>query len=135
MRVRILLQVAADEADFGAAEEVATFEKRTAGIEDLGLSLSEGKTLLAAAQRHVVERQAAAWLEQRRHCARCGRRLQAKDSCPIVFRTLFGHVGLASPRLRRCRCTVAGAATASYQIRMISLRRRWRATSRSESRP
>ena len=62
MRVRILLQVATDEADYGAAEEVAMFEKRTAGIEDLGLSLAEGKTLLAAAQRRMVERQTAAWL-------------------------------------------------------------------------
>jgi hypothetical protein len=109
MRVRILLQVAADDADFAAAEEVATFEKRTVGIEDLGLSLAEGKILLAAAQQRVVERQTAAWLEQRRQCACCGRRLRSKDSYPIVFRTLFGNVGLASPRFRRCRCIAAGA--------------------------
>jgi hypothetical protein len=71
MRVRILLQVAADEADFSAVEEVATFEKCTAGIENLGLSLAEGKILLAATQQRVIERQTAAWLEQRRHCACC----------------------------------------------------------------
>jgi hypothetical protein len=113
MRVRILLQVAADNADFAAAEEVATFEKRAAGIEDLGLSLAEGKVLLAATQQRVVERQTAAWLERRRHCACCGRRLRSKDSYLIVFRTLFGSVGLASPRFRRCCCTAAGAATVS----------------------
>lgn len=113
MRVRILLQVAADDAGFAAAEEVATFEKRAVGIEDLGLSLAEGKTLLAATQQRVIERQTAGWLEQRRHCARCGRRLPVKDSFPIAFRTLFGTVGLASPRLRRCRCTTVGAATVS----------------------
>lgn len=111
MRVRILLQVAADDANFAAPEEVATFEKRTAGIEDLGLSLAEGKILLTATQQRVVERQTSAWLEQRRRCACCGRRLPFKDSHPIVFRTLFGNVGLASPRFRRCRCTAAGAAT------------------------
>jgi hypothetical protein len=59
MRVRILLEVTAD--DIAVPEEVATFEKRTAGIEDLGLSLAEGKTLLAAAQRRVVERGVGAW--------------------------------------------------------------------------
>ena len=113
MRVRILLQVATDEADYGAAEEVAIFEKRTAGIEDLGLSLAEGKTLLAAAQRRMVERQTAAWLDPRDHCASCGKRLRSKGSYPMVFRTLFGDVRLSSPRFRRCRCTAAGAATVS----------------------
>ena len=113
MRVRILLQVATDEADYGAAEEVAMFEKRTAGIEDLGLSLAEGKTLLAAAQRRMVERQTAAWLDPRDHCASCGKRLRSKGSYPMVFRTLFGDVRLSSPRFRRCRCTAAGAATVS----------------------
>lgn len=113
MRVRILLQVAADDADFAAAEEVATFEKRTAGIEDLGPSLAEGKTLLAAAQRRVVEVQTAAWLGRHRHCVSCGRRRRAKDSYPVVFRTLFGHVDLASPRFQRCSCNAAGTATVS----------------------
>ena len=114
MRVRILLQVAADDADFGAAEEVATFEKRTAGIEDVGLSLAEGKTLLAAAQRRVVERQTAAWLGRRRHCASCGRRLRSKGGYPIVFRTLFGDVRLASPRFHWCWCWErTGPATVS----------------------
>ena len=113
MRVRILLQVAVDDADFAAAEEVTTFEKRAVGIEDLGLSLAEGKLLLAATQQRVIERQTAAWLERRRHCACCGRRLRSKDSYPIAFRTLFGNVGLASPRFRRCRCTTVGAAVVS----------------------
>ena len=73
MRVRILLQVAPDDGDFGAAAEVATFEKHTVGVEDLGLSLAESKILLAAVQRLTVERQASAWVEGRRCCASCGR--------------------------------------------------------------
>ena len=60
MRVRILLQVAPDDSTFGEAEEVATFEKGAARIEEVGLSLAEGKTVLAALQQRTVELQATA---------------------------------------------------------------------------
>ena len=70
--------------------------------------------MLAAAQRRVVERRTAAWLGRRRHCASCGGRLRSKGGYPIVFRTLFGDVRLASPRFHRCRCRDgAGPATVS----------------------
>ena len=114
MRVRILLQVAADDGAFGEAEEVATFTKGTDRLEEVGLSLAESKTLLGSLQRRLVGLQAAARVERHRHCETCGRRLRSKGSYPIVFRSLFGDVHLGSPRFHHCRCQdQAGRATVS----------------------
>ncbi len=54
MRARIVLEII-DEAGMRiATEPVAELKKATNGAEDLGLSLPEAKTLLAATQRHLV---------------------------------------------------------------------------------
>ncbi|HET6469714.1 MAG TPA: ISKra4 family transposase, partial [Geminicoccaceae bacterium] len=114
MRVRILLQVAPDDGAFGEAEEVGTFAKGADQLEEVGLSLAESKAVLAALQRRTIELQAAAWIERRRRCTACGKQLRIKGSYPIIFRTLFGDIHLASPRFHRCRCRdQAGTATVS----------------------
>jgi hypothetical protein len=114
VRVRILLQTAPDDGEFGPAEEVVTFEKGADRLEEVGLSLAEGKAALGGLQRHLVGLQAEAHVGQHRHCPACGKRLRAKGGYPIVFRSLFGDVRLASPRFHRCRCREqAGALTVS----------------------
>jgi hypothetical protein len=104
MRVRVLLQITGDDGTAGAAEEVAAFEKVTQRSEDLGLSIAEGKALLAAVQHGTVKVQAAAWSRRHRPCPVCGGKRRGKGSYPVVFRTLFGDVELDSPRLHRCQC-------------------------------
>ena len=61
----------------------------------------------------MVEAQAAAYVDRHRCCSACGRRLRGKGQYPIVFRTAFGHVPLASPRFYRCRCHPADSKTFS----------------------
>ena len=104
MRVSILLQITADDGTAGSAEEVAAFEKATERPEDVGLLLAQGKALLAAVQRRVVEAQADTWTGQHRRCEACGTRRRCKGSYPVLLRTLYGDVQLASPRLHRCGC-------------------------------
>ncbi len=104
MRVSILLQITADDGTAGSAEEVAAFEKVTERPEDVGLSLVNGKALLAAVQRRVVKAQADTWAGGHRCCEACGTRRRCKGSYPILFRTLYGDVPLASPRLHCCAC-------------------------------
>jgi len=58
MRVSILLQITAGDGTAGTVEEVMAFEKATERAEDVGLSLAQGKALLAAVQRRVVQAQA-----------------------------------------------------------------------------
>lgn len=114
MRVKVLLQITGDDGTVGAAEEVVVFEKVTQRLEDLGLSIAEGKVLLAAVRQRTVKSQAAMWSRCHRHCPACGDRRSSKGSYPAVFRTLYGDVELDSPRLNRCRCQdTGGPATVS----------------------
>ena len=57
MRVRVLLQITGDDGAAGDLMEVAAFEKRTERPEDLGLSIADGKALMAAIQQRVVNAQ------------------------------------------------------------------------------
>jgi len=112
--MRILLQITGDNGIAGAAEEVAAFEKVTERPEDLGLSIAEGKTLLASVQRQVVDTQVASWVERHRCCEACGAHRRSKGSYPFIFMTLYGDVRLSSPRLHRCPCqSTDGPATIS----------------------
>lgn len=115
MRISILLQITAGNGTDRTAEEVVTFEKATERPEDVGLSLAEGKMVVAALQRQLVRTQAEAWAGRHRRCAECGARRRSKGSYPIMFRTLYGDVQLASPRLHRCACQAGekGPATMS----------------------
>ena len=114
MRVSILLQIITEDGATCAAEAVAAFEKATERAEDVGLSLAEGKALLAAVQRRVVQAQAADWTARHRCCPACGEGRRSKGSYPMLFRTLYGDVALRSPRLHRCPCGgTDGSATMS----------------------
>lgn len=114
MRVSILLQITADDGTASPAEEVAAIEKATERPEDVGLSLADGRALLAAFQRRVVQAQVASWTVRHRCCEACGARRRSKGCSPVVFRTLYGDVGLNSPRLHRCPCRGGeGPATVS----------------------
>jgi hypothetical protein len=120
VQVKILLQLMSDDDAPGDVEEVISFSKTVERAEDLGLSLAEGKAVIAAAQQLIVEAQAKSWAEGRRCCEACGHRRRGKGSYSILFRTLFGDVRLASPRFRRCPCQEGrGSATASPLVELI----------------
>ena len=114
MRVKVLLEITDDDGTAGAVGEVAAFEKVTERPEDLGLSIAEGKALLAAVQQRTIDAQVASWTEQHRCCEACGQRRHSKGSHHVVFLTLYGDVRIASPRLHRCPCqSTNGPATVS----------------------
>ena len=68
MRVRIMLQITGDDGIPGAVEEVAAFDKETERPEQVGLSLAEGQSLLAAVQHDIVQAQVESWTDRRRCC-------------------------------------------------------------------
>lgn len=119
MHVRVLLQITADDETAGDAAEVALFEKQTDRPEDLGLSIAEGKALMAAIQKLVVETQAASWAERQRCCEACGARRHSKGSYPVIFMTLYGDVKLSSPRLCRCLCQGADGPAIVSPLRAL----------------
>jgi hypothetical protein len=96
MRARLVLQMMDDDGEAIATETVSDLVKVTKGAEDLGLSLSEAKTLLAKLQQAMVETQVELWLRENRNLDGC--HLRSKGSYPVTFHTLFGDVRLKSPR-------------------------------------
>ena len=57
MRVKVLLQITADDGAPGEIEEMASFRKSVERPEDLGLSLAERKAVPAAVQHRIVAAQ------------------------------------------------------------------------------
>jgi hypothetical protein len=100
--------------------DVVVLEKACQQIEQVGLTLAEAKSLLAALQQRIVERQAAAFLARCMHCQACGTALCTKGQHSRTFRTLFGRITLMSPRLRSCQCTPHRATTFSPLMALLS---------------
>jgi hypothetical protein len=114
MRVRVILQIAGDDSADSDSIEAAVFDKQAERPEDLGLSIAEGKTLMAAVQQRIVDAQVASWAERQRCCEVCGIRRHSKGRYSVIFMTLYGDVKLSSPRLHRCPCQgTDGPATIS----------------------
>ena len=90
---------------------VLTIEARELAMETLGLSLSEGKALLAGVQDVVVAQQVYEHLEQRRVCPHCHCRYTSKDCGSTVVSTVFGRVEVPNPRWNRCPCQTDGPKT------------------------
>jgi hypothetical protein len=72
----------------------------------IGLTLEEGKHLLAALQVHLVQVQAEDHCRRRRRCQRCGAKRPLKDQRSRRLVSLFGTVEIRAPRFAPCRCAV-----------------------------
>lgn len=123
-KLKFRLQLVAEDEEESTEEvvELAVLEKDCERLEHLGLSLTESKDILGALQQHVLERQAAIFVDERRCCLGCGRRLGLKGRHNITFRTLFGDIDLDSPRLRRCRCSPEDTVTFSPLTELLAER-------------
>jgi hypothetical protein len=73
----------------------------------IGLTLAEGKTILAGLQARLVDAQAVGYCAARRKCGCCGsdRALKAWRQRRLV--TLFGTIDLRAPLFTPCRCGIA----------------------------
>ena len=113
LHFKVQLVAVAEEGQQIPVEDLIVLGKDHERPEQLGLTLAEAKALLLELQRQVLSRQIAAFLASRTPCPACGRSRGVKDHKTIVFRTLFGKLELASPRLRRCPCRQGGQAAIS----------------------
>jgi hypothetical protein len=117
MRLIIEARIA-EAADIGHAADgavtLAVLERRDRSLSKLGLTLAEGRALLARAQDFLVSQQVDGWMSGETSCRRCGAALSHKDSRSIVVRTVYGNVAVRSPRLWSCPCRAApGTARSS----------------------
>ncbi len=85
-------------------------------IDNLGLSLAEGKQLLQGIQQEIVAAQARAHAGRRPNCRVCGARCQMKGYRARQIDTAFGRVAVRLPRFRCVGCgeTMAGVDWPSH---------------------
>lgn len=74
----------------------------------VGLSIDDGKAILASLQRHLVQQQSSLYVLFRRHCQGCGGTRPIKDYSTRTIQTVYGAVTVQSPRLYPCRRCVPG---------------------------
>ena len=110
MRLIIEAPLVDDEGSIDRIELASI--KRAMTTDPLGMSLAEGKALLAAAQQHLVDSQCQGIASAHAHCERCDAKLALKGWHQRQIKTVFGLVIVQSPRVRYCRCanTTAGAS-------------------------
>src|SRR4051812_235295 len=113
MRVQIQVRIVSDDDTVLSEDVIACFDKGDDQLEEIGLSLDQAKTMLAGAQTRLGAAQAANFLARHRCCELCGRHLQSKGRCRLLFRTAFGTIPLVSPRVHRCACQPATSKTFS----------------------
>lgn len=92
-------------------QTVLTLERRELAMETLGMSVSEGKALLAGVQSFIVAQQVHEDLGQRRGCSHCGNQHTNKGSGSTPVSTVFGPVEVPNPRWKRCACQTEGPKT------------------------
>ena len=108
MTMRLIIEARVEDPDArdatAGAVTLAVVERRKGSLAELGLTLAEGRDLLAQAQSALVSQQVGGWMTGQTDCRRCGSALSHKDSRSIVLRTVFGKVEVSSPRLWTCGC-------------------------------
>lgn len=80
-------------------------------LDPLGLTVSDGKTLLAGVQRHLVRARVREYSALRRRCSRCQRLRPLKDTRTRRLNSLFGTVEVPAPRFKPCQCAVTARST------------------------
>jgi len=100
-------------ADDGTEQrrEILTVAKDQVTMETLGLTLAEGKALVATVQTYVVAQQVVAYLEQQHLCSSCGKPHLSKEPRRSMVKTVFGPVAVSNPRWHRCACQTIGPLT------------------------
>jgi hypothetical protein len=103
-------------------QQIACWERNEHRMEDIGLTLAESKSLLAAIQKMLVEQQIAEYLETQRGCPHCGKSRGQKGSHTVTLQTLFGNLKIDSPRWSHCPCRPNQAKTFSPVAELLSER-------------
>ena len=80
-------------------------------LDPLGLTLDDGKTLLAGVQRRLVQARAAKYSALRRRSSHCRCLRPLKDTRTRRLNSLFGTVEVPARRFKPCQCAIAVRST------------------------
>ena len=104
MKIKVQIIVEYEDLDEPIVEEISCLCRGDLLPETLGLTLQEGKDLLANVQATMVKHQAEKYVNQQRSCPHCNRHRSNKGKHEIVWRSFFGKLRIHSPRLYTCPC-------------------------------
>jgi hypothetical protein len=96
------------EHELGIIERSEEISPATAG-----LTLAEGKALLASLQQQVVTAQIQQHVEAIRSCSQCGSAFRTKGHYQSTLRSVYGPVAMRIRRLRPCPCSGSQAQSFS----------------------
>jgi hypothetical protein len=112
--MKLTLQIViTDESGVSRTEELMTLQKSGDARNDIGLSLSESKSLLNTVQQSMVQQQADEYTHQHIQCPHCLAARRIKGRQKIQYRTLFGIIPVSGLRVYRCRCEESTTKTVS----------------------
>jgi hypothetical protein len=111
--MRAVIEIRIETEGAPHVRKIGCLERDGHRLADIGLTLAESKSLLATVQKMVVEHQTAEYLESRRKCPHCGESRAQKGSHMVSLQTLFGNLGIDSPRWEHCPCQPQEAKTFS----------------------
>jgi hypothetical protein len=98
MKWRVILELVGSDGIVGVHEVGGRAAAAEYAPQMIGLTLEEGKHLLAALQVHLVQAQAEDHSHHRRRCQRCGTQRPLKDQRSRRLVSLFGTVQVRAPR-------------------------------------
>ena len=108
--------------EFGGRENVEmVVEKEFSGLSkgEIGLSISNGKAIMARLQQLVVKQQCEAYVLTSRYCSDCQTFRRIKDYGKRKIRTVYGRVEVSNPRIMNCRRCLPYFCDASAVLRGI----------------
>src|SRR6266705_2036803 len=110
--MKMTIQVVIEDDDTtsqAATQQVISLERNVEdlGPSTLGLTLDEGKEILAGVQTVLVAAQTTRFVESQRFCPHCGAAYVKNGTHQLTFRTLFGTMKLTSQRFFTCPCQKA----------------------------
>src|ERR1035437_420329 len=79
----------------------------------VGLTIAEGKALLASLQEQIVTAQVQQHVVNMKFCPQCGNAFRTKGHYQSTLRSVYGSVGVRIRRLRTCPCSGSQAQSFS----------------------
>jgi hypothetical protein len=119
MRWKVTIEGMDEFGGRGIAEVVIEREFSQLANGEIGLRLSDGKTIMACLQQFVVKQQCEAYVLTRRYCADCRTFRRIKDYGRRKIRTVYGRVEVDNPRIMNCQRCLPHFCAASAVLRDI----------------
>ena len=119
MRWKITIEGLDEFSGRGATEMVIEKDVGRLSKGEIGLTIADGKSIMACLQQLVVKQQCEAYVLTSRYCTDCQTFRSIKDYGKRKIRTVYGRVEVSNARIKNCRRCVPYFCDASAVLRDI----------------